>query len=233
MVKDALQSMELPMKVANRLTSIIENVEGERVTLKVSQLKGNLAKLQEGNVDVTMLQEMLADVLAGIDQMSEMVVNLRDFTRLDRAATTRADLNKSLHTVAYIAQSVIPKNIELVEVFGALPEVECNPSQLNQVFLNLINNAAQSMEAGGKITVRTEAVGDRVKIEVEDTGRGIADDVLPRIFDLYYTTKPAGEGTGLGLSIAKDIVTEHGGEITVRTKLGQGSTFTVLLPVRQ
>ncbi|NMG31378.1 ATP-binding protein [Aromatoleum evansii] len=233
MVKDALQSMELPMKVAGRLSSILEDVDGDKVTIKVSQLKANLDKLQEGNVDVTMLQEMLKDVLGGIDQMSELVVNLRDFTRLDRAATTNADLNKALHTVAYIAQTVLPKNIELVEEYGQLPSVECNPSQLNQVFLNLINNAAQAIEGPGRIRIRSFAEGDQVHVEVQDNGRGIPDDVLPHIFDLYYTTKPAGEGTGLGLAIARNIVTEHGGDITVSTRIGVGTTFTVTLPVRQ
>ncbi|MBD5803066.1 Sensor protein ZraS [Azoarcus sp. Aa7] len=233
MVKDALQSMELPMKVAGKLSTILEDVEGDKVTIKVSQLKANLEKLQEGNVDVTMLQEMLKDVLGGIDQMSELVVNLRDFTRLDRAATTNADLNKSLHTVAYIAQTVIPKNIELVEDYGDLPDVECNPSQLNQVFLNLINNAAQAIDGPGRIRVRSVAEGDQVRIEVQDNGRGIPDEVLPHIFDLYYTTKPAGEGTGLGLAIARNIVTEHGGDITVSTRIGVGTTFTITLPVRQ
>ncbi|NMF90895.1 ATP-binding protein [Aromatoleum petrolei] len=233
MVKDALQSMELPMKVAGRLSSILEDVDGDKVTIKVSQLRANLDKLQEGNVDVTMLQEMLKDVLGGIDQMSELVVNLRDFTRLDRAATTNADLNKALHTVAYIAQTVLPKNIELVEEYGELPSVECNPSQLNQVFLNLINNAAQAIDGPGRIRIRSFAEGDQVHVEVQDNGRGIPDDVLPHIFDLYYTTKPAGEGTGLGLAIARNIVTEHGGDITVSTRMGVGTTFTVTLPVRQ
>lgn len=232
MVKDALSSMELPMKVAGQLSAIVERTEGDRVTLKISQLKNNLEKLQDGDVDVSMLQEMLGDVLDGINQMTEMVVNLRDFTRLDRATTTNADLNKSLHTVAYIARSVISKDIEVVEEFGVLPEVQCNTSQLNQVFLNLINNAAHAMDGAGKITLRTSTEGERVKIEVEDNGSGIPDAVLPKIFDLYYTTKPVGEGTGLGLSIVKDIVTEHGGEISVRTQAGEGTTFTVMLPVR-
>ena len=233
MVKDALQGMELPMKVAGRLSDILEEVDGDRVTLKVSHIKENLDKLREGNVDVSILQAMLNDVLEGIDQMTELVVNLRDFTRLDRAATANADLNKSLHTVAYIARTVIPKNVELTEDLGTLPNVECNPSQLNQVFLNLINNAAQAIEGQGKVIVRSRAVGDQVVIEVEDTGRGIPADVLPHIFDLYFTTKAPGEGTGLGLAIARDIARQHGGDITVKTRVGEGTTFTVSLPVRQ
>jgi signal transduction histidine kinase len=233
MVKDALQSMALPMRVANRMTTLLRKNEGDVLTLKVAQLRTNLARLEDGDVDVEMLQQMLSDVLEGIEQMSEMVVNLRDFTRLDRASVANADLNKSLHTVAYIAKSVLPHDVEVVEEFGTLPEVECNPSQLNQVFLNLINNAAQAIDGKGRITLRTGSDGEQVRICVQDTGRGIPPDVLPHIFDLYYTTKAAGQGTGLGLAIARDIVTQHGGEILVDTTVGAGSTFTIVLPVRQ
>jgi signal transduction histidine kinase len=216
------------------MSSIIRDAQGDVVTLKVARIKENLNRLDDGDVDVGMLQQMLADVLDGINQMTEMVVNLRDFTRLDRATTANADLNKSLRTVAYIAKTVISKDIEVVEEFGELPQVECNPSQLNQVFLNLINNAAHAIDGPGSITVRTEAIGDdEVRIEVQDTGRGIPASVLPHIFELYYTTKAAGEGTGLGLAIARDIVTQHGGEIRVRTEDGIGTTFAVVLPVRQ
>ena len=233
MVKDALQSMELPMKVANRMSSIVKEAEGDEVTLKIAQIKSNLHKLEEGDVDVTMLQHMLSDVVEGINQMSELVVNLRDFTRLDRTHTTDADINKALHTVVYIAKSVISNNIHVAEDYTDLPAVECNVSQLNQVFLNLINNAAQAIDGEGQIEVSTRFENDMVRIQVRDTGRGIPPDVLPNIFDLYYTTKPAGEGTGLGLAIAKDIVTQHGGDITVQTAVGAGTTFTVTLPVRQ
>ncbi|WP_332670485.1 sensor histidine kinase [Aromatoleum sp.] len=233
MVREALGGMDLPMKVAARMSMILKDVEGDKVTLKVSQLKANLDKLESGAVDIAMLQEMLGDVLDGISQMSEMVVNLRDFTRLDRAAIAHADLNKSLHTVAYIAKSVIPKSIELVEEYGEVPAIECNPSQLNQVFLNLINNAAHAIDGAGRITIRTIAAGSKARIEIADTGRGIPDEALPHIFELYFTTKPAGEGTGLGLAIAKDIVSQHGGEIKVATRAGAGTTFTVTLPVAQ
>ncbi len=230
MVKDALQSMQYPMKVATRMSEILRDVDGDHVTLKVVRLKQNLDQLENGSVDVSMLQEMLTDVLDGINQMSELVVNLRDFTRLDRASTTRADLNKSLRTVAYIAKTVISKDIQVAEELTELPAVECNVSQLNQVFLNLINNAAQAIDGAGRIVVRTETDGNTVRVSVADTGKGIPKDVLPHIFDLYYTTKPAGEGTGLGLAIARDIVREHGGDIEVRTEVGVGTTFTVVLP---
>jgi signal transduction histidine kinase len=233
MVKEALGTMELPMKVAARMSSILKETSGDKVTLKVAQLKANLDKLENGAVDVAMLREMLVDVLDGINQMSEMVVHLRDFTRLDRAAMANVDLNKALRTVAYIAKAVLPKNIELIEEYGALPGLECNPSQLNQVFLNLINNAAYAIDGPGRITVRTTATADTATIEIRDTGRGIPGDVLPHIFDLYFTTKPVGEGTGLGLAIARDIVSQHGGDIQVTSRTGVGTTFTITLPLQQ
>jgi len=163
--------------------------------------------------------------------MHELVENLRDFTRLDRARTTQFDLNKGLHTVAYIARSVIPNRVQVVEEFGELPLVECNPSQLNQVFLNLINNAAQAIPGEGRVTVRSCMDGNVVRIDVSDTGSGIPEDVQPHIFDTYFTTKPAGEGTGLGLPIVRTIVEQHGGEVTFQTRTGAGTTFSVFLPV--
>jgi signal transduction histidine kinase len=159
-----------------------------------------------------------------------LVENLRDFTRLDRAKVTSFDLNKGLRNVAYIAKSVIPTRVQVVENYSPLPAIDCNPSQLNQVFLNLINNAAQSIPDEGTVTVRSSVENQRIRIDITDTGGGIAADVLPHIFDNFYTTKPVGEGTGLGLPIAKTIVAEHGGEINVASSVGKGTTFTVYLP---
>ena len=233
MVQQAITEMKAPMLLARLMTSIVKDAEGDQVVVNIEKAKAHLDAIEAGDVDLAMLEQMLSDVLDGINQMTEMVVNLRDFTRLDRAKTTDADLNKSLHTVVYIAKSVISNNIVVQEKYGDLPPMECNPSQLNQVFLNLINNAAHAIEGAGAITVRTEASGDVVKVQVTDTGTGIPEDVLPHIFDLYYTTKPQGEGTGLGLAIARDIVRAHGGDITVETLVGTGTTFTVTLPVKQ
>lgn len=126
---------------------------------------------------------------------------------------------------------MIPTTVTVTEDHAPLPEIECNTSQLNQVFLNLINNAAQAMDGQpGTITVRSRAEGAGVRIEVSDTGSGIPPEVLPHIWETYFTTKPAGEGTGLGLPIARTIVEEHGGTIAVETELGRGTTFIVRLP---
>ena len=119
--------------------------------------------------------------------------------------------------------------------FGDIPPIECSPSQINQVFLNLITNAAQATtdDTKGEITVATAvASGSLVRVDVSDNGHGIPESVLPKIFDPFFTTKDVGKGTGLGLSIAYKIVQEHGGRIEVKSKVGQGTTFSVFLPVK-
>jgi signal transduction histidine kinase len=120
----------------------------------------------------------------------------------------------------------------VVREYGALPQVECLPSQINQVFMNLLVNAAHAMPEGrrGTITVRTAAADDQVRIEVADTGSGIPPDILKRIFDPFFTTKPVGKGTGLGLSLSYSIVQKHGGRIEVESEPGRGTTFRVILP---
>ena len=231
MALDALKSLELPLKVARLFAKLVKNAEGDKLTLNVDHAREQIASITDEDTDVTMLSEMLGDTLNGIEQMRELVENLRDFTRLDRAKVTSFDLNKGLRNVAYIAKSVIPNRVQVVENYNPLPAIDCNPSQLNQVFLNLINNAAQSIAEEGTVTVRSRVENQRIRIDITDTGSGIPADVLPHIFDNFYTTKPAGEGTGLGLPIAKTIVTEHGGEIKVESHVGKGTTFSVYLPI--
>jgi signal transduction histidine kinase len=231
MVQDAIGNFVAPLKVAHAFADAVRKTEGDTVTVNVHGFRHQIEAVEDSAGDVDMLSQMLGDTLQGIDQMHELVQNLRDFTRLDRAKTTQFDLNKGLHTVAYIARSAIPNRVQVVEQFGELPPVECNPSQLNQVFLNLINNAAQAIPGDGRVTVRTQVEGERVRVDITDTGSGIPEEVQPHIFDTYFTTKPAGEGTGLGLPIVKSIVEQHGGEVCFRTQVGVGTTFTVFLPV--
>jgi signal transduction histidine kinase len=125
------------------------------------------------------------------------------------------------------------KSVTVTRHFGEIPAIICSPSQVNQVFLNLVTNAAQAMEGSpGGLTLTTRADGEGVAVEVADTGRGIPPEILPKIFDPFFSTKEVGKGTGLGLSISYKIVQQHGGRITVDSKPGAGTTFTVWLPLK-
>jgi signal transduction histidine kinase len=178
------------------------------------------------------LGSMLGDGLHGIEQITEIVTSLKNFSRIDRSKVSRFSLNEGLDSALVIARNLV-KTKTVIKNYGDIPPVECSPSQINQVFLNLITNAAQAIpDKSGTITLRTSRSGDQVKVEVADNGHGIPKDVLPKIFDPFFTTKEIGQGTGLGLSIAYKIVSEHGGKISVRSELDKGTVFTVLLPLK-
>ena len=232
MVKDQLIEFEFPLTLANQFATCVKKADADSIKLNIRKSRSRIEKVAGFETDTTILKEMLGDTLQGLEQMRELVENLRDFTRLDRVKLTDFDLNKGLKNVVYMARSVIPNEIELIEDYGYIPQVACNPSQLNQVFLNLVNNAAQSINGAGTVTVKSSLDGDQVRVEVSDTGSGIADSDIDQIFDNYYTTKSADEGTGLGLPIARNIVEEHGGSIELATKVGVGTTFVVLLPTQ-
>jgi signal transduction histidine kinase len=179
------------------------------------------------------IDALVKDGLYGIGQIAELVTNLKNFSRLDRSKVAEFDLNEGIASALTIAKNQL-KHRKVNKLLGAIPKVPCAPSQMNQVFLNLLTNAAQATaEEGGVITVRTyQPDPGRVAIEIADNGHGIPADVLPKIFDPFFTTKEVGKGTGLGLSITYKIVESHGGRIEVASKVGTGTKFTVTLPVK-
>lgn len=178
------------------------------------------------------LHELAKDGLYGIEQITDIVANLRNFARLDRSRVATVNLNDGLNSTLLLAKHGL-KDHTINKNFTEIPVVTCSPSQINQVFLNLINNAAQSIEPGpGVITLTTRREGpDHVAVEVQDNGKGIPSEVLPKIFDPFFTTKEVGKGTGLGLSICYKIVQQHGGTISVDSIVGVGTKFTVVLPL--
>lgn len=178
-------------------------------------------------------RQLIIESLDGADRVRRIVQDLKSFSRADRHENTLVNLNEALETTINIAWNEIKYVAGLSREFGEIPLVECFSQQLNQVFLNLLVNAAQAMEGQGHITVRTWSDGNSVFVSVADTGKGIPAGVLPRIFEPFFTTKEVGQGTGLGLSISYGIVKNHGGEIKVQSEVGKGSTFTVSLPIKR
>jgi two-component system, NtrC family, sensor kinase len=166
-----------------------------------------------------------------MERMTGLVTDLRDFGRLDRATVDYADLHQCLDsTLAILAHHL--GRIEVVREYGELPPVECRPQQVNQVFMNLLLNAAQAMPDGGVLTIRTARGNDEVEVAIADTGRGIRAEHMSKLFQPGFTTRKARIGMGLGLLISRQIVDGHGGRIEVASEPGVGSKFTVRLPLR-
>ena len=193
-----------------------------RETIELDFLKGDIPTL-------------MSESKEGITRVRKIVQNLKDFSRVDTTQEwVMADLHHGIDSTLNIVNNEIKYKAEVIKDYGDIPDVECLPSELNQVFMNLLVNAAHAITAErGTITVRTGCADDTVWVEVADSGEGIAKENLGRIFDPFFTTKPVGKGTGLGLSLSYGIVKKHLGQIEVSSEVGVGTVFRVTLPVRR
>jgi signal transduction histidine kinase len=159
-----------------------------------------------------------------------MALSLKDFSRLDRAPVAKYDVNEGLDRTLLIAKNALKHKVEIIKQYGEVGKITCSPSQINQVFLNLITNAAQAIEEQGDIAITTSQDDESVRITVADNGCGIPEHILEKIRDPFFTTKQVGEGTGLGLAIVEKIINSHGGKLHIESEVGKGSAFTVVLP---
>ena len=166
----------------------------------------------------------------GLKRVTRIVQDLKTFSHADEAQQQWANLESGLESTLRVAWNELKYKAEVIKEFSGIAEIECFPFQLNQVFMNLLVNAAHAIVDRGSITIRTGQDDSQVWVEIQDTGHGIKPENLPRIFDPFFTTKSVGQGTGLGLSIAYGIVKKHEGKIEVQSALGVGTTFKVLLP---
>jgi two-component system NtrC family sensor kinase len=217
---------------------MLEAYEKSEALLAGTPAAGELATLR-AEVELEYLKEdipsLMSETREGVERVRKIVQDLKDFSHVDaRREWEWADLHKGIDSTLNIVNNEIKYKADVVKQYGVLPEVLCLPSELNQVFMNLLVNAAHAVsKERGTLIVRTGTEGREVWVEVEDDGSGISADNLKRIFDPFFTTKPVGKGTGLGLSLSYGIVKKHAGRIEVDSEVGRGTRFRVSIPIQQ
>ncbi len=238
------ETLEGYMKKIRRLLEaydgLVQHVEAAGDSAPLPAVQGIQQLKTEIRLDFILkdLDSLFDDSREGLERVTDIIRNLRDFARADRTSEfTPYDINEGIKATLTVARNEIKYDADVTTEFGDLPQVCCNPGQINQVFLNLLINAAQAIrsqqrQTKGSIRVRTYQEGTDVVCEVEDDGPGIPAANLRKIFDPFFTTKPPGKGTGLGLSVSYDIiVNKHKGQIPVESEENRGAKFTVRLPV--
>jgi signal transduction histidine kinase len=243
-------------EINNPATSVYAGAEAlesnvEELLVFVERYKDLLKSTQDGDADAAKeLAEALTDGEEDVDYLLEeglpwsirsmkegairikdIVRNLKTFSRVDEAEVKHTDINEGIRTTEKLVRHELKNRITVNEEFGDIPQLECYPGQLNQVFMNLLVNAAQAIEGEGTISIKTYTENNSIIVKVKDTGSGIPENSLKDIFDPFFTTKPAGQGTGLGLSISYSIIKKHGGDIRVESEPGVGTEFTIILPL--
>lgn len=230
-VNDRLPQITATIEHCEKLLALLAAGKGDPGALNrhYARTSALLGRLKQRQV-LAELGELVKNGLYGTGEMAEIVGNLKDVSGLDRSKLASVNLNDGLTSLLGLARHLL-KSVNVTRQFGEIPAITCAPSQINQVFLNLITNAAQALApTNGTITLTTRADNGGVAVEVADNGKGIRPEVLPKIFDPFFTANEVGKGAGLGLSISHKIVEQHGGHIEVASEVGKGTRFTVWLP---
>jgi signal transduction histidine kinase len=179
------------------------------------------------------IKQLLSGIEEGARRTMEIVRSLRNFSRLDEGEKKLADINEGIESTLLMLRNQLKNRIEVEKKFGSLPQILCYPGKLNQVFMNILNNAGQSIEEQGKITISTSYKNKNILVSIKDTGKGMNKKVVDHIFEPFFTTKDVGRGTGLGLSISYGIIQEHNGQIKVKSEIDKGTEFIITLPVSE
>ncbi|MHB1293006.1 MAG: ATP-binding protein [Sulfuricella sp.] len=228
------------------LAVLIGKYQALRQSVEATETSALAAEIaaEENKIDIVYVLEDVAAIiresLEGTHRVTRIVKNLKDFSRVDCGETEVANINEGLESTIGILWHELKLKANVIREYGELPSINCYPHELNQVFMNLLINAAQGIENFGEIKIRThfvratvngEPCDGMIEIEISDTGSGIPQDVISKIFDPFFTTKEIGKGTGLGLSISLGIIQKHNGRIDVHSESGVGTAFTIHLPV--
>jgi signal transduction histidine kinase len=215
----------------------MEILKGYEEEVKAQGLESRFQRVNElkDELDYNFLLEEIKQLLEGItegaERTAEIVRGLRNFSRLDEDVLKLANVNQGIESTLLLLRSELKDRIEIVKDMPDMPDIMCYPGKLNGVYMNILTNAMQAINGPGKIFITTRHHGDHVKISIRDTGPGMPEEVQKRIFEPFFTTKDVGFGTGLGLSITYGAIEQHKGKITVKSKMGEGTEFVIVLPL--
>jgi two-component system NtrC family sensor kinase len=221
----------------NQLFEMIKAYENIEQYITAPALNSDINDLKE-KIELEYLKEDIPELMQqskeGIDRVRKIVQDLKDFSRIDSSQEWQwSNLHDGMNSTLNIVNNEIKYKADVIKEYGTIPDVECLPSQINQVIMNLVMNATHAIGSGrGKIVIRTSQAGDDVCINVEDNGTGIPQEIISKIFDPFFTTKPIGKGTGLGLSLSYGIIKKHNGHIEVESEMGKGTRFCITLPIK-
>lgn len=213
------------------LLSLLDQVEIETTSSELKTLVETTKKEQKYASLTKNMSLTINESLEGIDRVKQIIHDLKMFSRMEESEWLKTDIHVGIDSTLNIIRSEIKDIVEVHKNYGDLPEIECMASQINQVILNLLVNAAQAVAPHGNINIRTYSDISHVFIQISDDGCGIEQDIIDRIFDPFFTTKDVGKGTGLGLSLSYGIIEKHNGRLIVESTVGKGTTFTIELPI--
>ena len=243
-VASNFQTLESYLKKMQDLLTMYDELIGQIESLGKTELlnKANAVHKSRYTMKIDFIlediHELFDDSREGLERITDIIQNLKDFSRIDQPGSLdEYDINSGIETTLVMAMNEIKYDANVEKELSEVPIILCNAGQINQVFLNILVNAAQAIKSQerdnrGTITIRTYATDDKVVCEISDDGPGIAPDMLSKVFDPFFTTKPTGKGTGLGLSVSYDIiVNKHNGKLLVNSTVGEGARFTIKLPI--
>ena len=220
------------------IKSLLEKYSELERVLQPSKCCAELIKVihaQKEQVGLSFILEdfdkIISESQEGTLRVKTIIQNLKDFSHMDKGELVLADINKGIESTLNIVWNELKYKASVIKEYGAIPQIQCFPQQLNQVFMNLLVNAAQAIETKGEIRIKTYQTEKSVVVEISDTGVGIPEENLKHIFEPFFTTKEVGKGTGLGLSVVYGIIQKHRGKIEVESQVKKGSTFRVILPM--
>jgi signal transduction histidine kinase len=232
-ISAGVDSLVANLEDIRQVLDIYHKVTADNVVKKLKEIQEIKEKVKYKEA-IREISKLIGSIKNGTKRTTEIVRGLLTFSRLDEDILKTADIHEGLDSTLMLLHNRYKGRIEIIKNYGKLPPFECYPGQLNQVFMNILSNAVDSIEDRGTITISTAISGNEfIRISIKDTGHGIPQKIMEKIFDPFYTTKDVGKGTGLGLSISQTIVEKHRGRIEVKSEGGKGSEFIILLPLKQ